>query len=127
MRTHGESGSAVAATLMVVPLLLCLALALAACGSTPPRPLRRRPADPLRGPRTWTTSKVVFDVRYMTGREGSIPPLLDVWAPKRAGPWPLVVMLHGGGVNTLWLSEWATKVAQRGAVVFVPEWSRALD
>lgn len=34
MRTHGESGSAVAATLMVVPLLLFLALTLAACGGS---------------------------------------------------------------------------------------------
>jgi hypothetical protein len=36
-------------------------------------------------------------------------------------------MLHGGGVNTLWLRSWATQVARRGAVVFVPEWSRLLN
>ena len=71
--------------------------------------------------------RITLDVRYMSQREGSLPPLLDVYAPKHGGPWPLVVMLHGGGVNTLWLRSWATQVARRGAVVFVPEWSRLLD
>ena len=124
MRTHWGSGSTVAAALMVVPLLLCLALALAACGGG-----TSTTASPSPGGSTPKTAdlgdvEVVFDVRYMTQREGSLPPLLDVYAPKQAGPWPLVVMLHGGGVDTLWLSSWATQVARRGAVVFVPEWSR---
>jgi acetyl esterase/lipase len=66
--------------------------------------------------------QIIRDVRYMAERKGPVPPLLDVYAPKQAGPWPLVVMLHGGGLDKAWLGAWATKVAQRGAVVFVPEW-----
>ena len=31
-------------------------------------------------------------------------------------------MLHGAGVNKMYLSTWATEVAQRGAVVFAPDW-----
>ncbi len=61
---------------------------------------------------------------YTTQAQGSVPSLLDVYAPKEGGPWPLVVMLHGGGLERWWYAKWATKVAQRGAVVFVPEWGR---
>ncbi|MCX6374414.1 MAG: alpha/beta fold hydrolase [Actinobacteria bacterium] len=71
--------------------------------------------------------RIIYDVRYMSRREGSLPPLLDVYAPKQGGPWPLVVMLHGGGLDTCWMGDWAAQVAQRGAVVFVPEWSRVLE
>lgn len=66
--------------------------------------------------------KIVRDVRYMTQREGWIPAALDVYAPKQAGPWPVVVMLHGASLRKYWLTAWAVKVAERGAVVFVPDW-----
>jgi hypothetical protein len=111
----------------VALLVVVAALALAACGGS-----SSTTASPATARSTSKTAEVdgvriVFDVRYMTQRKGSNPPLLDVYAPKQGGPWPLVVMLHGGGVGKMWLSSWATEVAQRGAVVFVPEWSRALD
>jgi predicted esterase len=68
------------------------------------------------------------DIRYMAQqREGWDPPLLDVYAPKQTGPWPLVVMLHGAGVGKHYLTAWATKVAQRGAVVFVPDWGIVIN
>ena len=66
--------------------------------------------------------QIVRDVRYMNQRAGWTPALLDVYAPKQGGPWPLVVMLHGGGAPRYSLTGWAVKVAQRGAVVFVPDW-----
>ena len=71
--------------------------------------------------------RITRDIPYMTQREGWDPPLLDVYAPKEAGPWPLVVMLHGATLNKTWLQAWAIKVARRGAVVFVPDWGRAIS
>jgi len=71
--------------------------------------------------------EITRDIPYMTQREGWDPPLLDVYAPREAGPWPLVVMLHGATLNKTWLQAWGTKVAQRGAVVFVPDWGRAIS
>ncbi len=71
--------------------------------------------------------EIVRDIPYMAQREGWDPPLLDVYAPQETGPWPLVVMLHGATLNKTWLQAWAIKVAQRGAVVFVPDWGRAIS
>ena len=110
-----------------VALTLLATLVLAACGGS-----SSTTASPSPGESTPKTAeldgvRITWDVRYMTRREGSLPPLLDVYAPKQGGPWPLVVMLHGGGLDRRWLIGWATQVAQRGAVVFVPEWSRFLD
>jgi predicted esterase len=73
---------------------------------------------------------ITRDIRYIAQqREGWDPPLLDVYAPKQAGPWPLVVMLHGAGANKgySYYPDWATKVAQRGAVVFVPDWGIVIN
>jgi acetyl esterase/lipase len=49
---------------------------------------------------------------------------LDVHAPTAAGPWPVVVMLHGGpGVlDRGWSAGWASLVAAEGFVVFAPTW-----
>jgi hypothetical protein len=61
----------------------------------------------------------------MAERKADRPPLLDVYAPKQAGPWPPVVMLPGGFERKdSYMSYWATLVAERGAVVFVPDWIR---
>ena len=111
----------------VVAVTLLATLMLAACGGS--SSTTASPSTAGSTPKTAELDgvRITWDVRYMTRREGSLPPLLDVYAPKRAGLWPLVVMLHGGGLDRRWLIGWATQVAQRGAVVFVPEWSRFLD
>jgi hypothetical protein len=64
-------------------------------------------------------------VPYMNRPEGSLPAVLNVYAPQSPGPWPVVVMLHEGGQGLAQMGSLATKTAQRGAVVFVPEWSRS--
>jgi predicted esterase len=64
-------------------------------------------------------------IPYMTRAKGMLPAVVNVYAPKEGGPWPVVVMLHGGGGTPLGMNDWATQVARRGAVVFVPEWGRA--
>jgi BD-FAE len=72
--------------------------------------------------------QIFKDIRFMSERTADRPPLLDVYAPKQAGPWPLVVMLPGGFEHKdTYMSGWATKVAERGAVVFVPDWIRIHD
>jgi acetyl esterase/lipase len=63
----------------------------------------------------------------MSQRSGWIPPLLDVYAPKEPGSWPVVIMLHGFSMRKAWLEDWATQVAQRGAVVYVPDWGHFIS
>jgi len=46
--------------------------------------------------------------------------VLDIYWPVAPGPWPVVVMFHGGGVTKSYLGTHAKKVAQLGYVVFVP-------
>ena len=77
---------------------------------------------------TTTTTGAVLEivqtgsVPYLTRAAGLLPGNVDVYSPKQGGPWPVVVMLHGGGLQRYWYARWAIPVAKRGAVVFVPEW-----
>jgi hypothetical protein len=69
--------------------------------------------------------RIFRDVRYLSKPEGGKgTSLLDVYAPKDAGPWPSVVILHGGGGTKKDPSALAAAAAERGVVVFVPTWSR---
>jgi len=70
-------------------------------------------------------ASVYSGIPYMNRAEGLLPAQVNVYAPKQAGPWPVVVMLHEGGMDIMSMSSWAAKAAQRGAVVFVPEWGRS--
>ena len=68
------------------------------------------------------TVREIPDVFYQEDPDGT-EHVLDVYVPTPAGgPWPVVVMLHGGGLSGAWLKDWATAVAEQGAVVFVPTW-----
>jgi hypothetical protein len=63
-------------------------------------------------------------VPYVNRADGSTG-VIHVWAPKEGGPWPVVVMLHGGDYPTFpgqYVVPSPAKVAQRGAVVFAPAW-----
>ena len=108
-----------------VALALLAALTLAACGGSGNTVSSSPTATGGASPISARDVQIVRDVRYMTQRAGWIPATLDVYAPKQAGPWPLVVMLHGGGLPRYWLTGWAVRAAQRGAVVFVPDWGLA--
>jgi predicted esterase len=47
---------------------------------------------------------------------------LDVYAPKEADEWPVVVFIHGtGGTKEGYIKE-STALAEHGAVVFTPNW-----
>ena len=126
MKRIGRSGSraTAAGVLASIVALTLLATFMLACGGSSSTTASPSAAGSAPAAREVEDIRIIYDVRYMSRREGSLPPLLDVYAPKRGGPWPLVVMLHGGGVDTEWMGEWAAQVAQRGAVVFVPEWFR---
>ncbi len=59
------------------------------------------------------------------GRVGS--PVTRRVCPERGGPLAPGGDAAWGHANKTWLQAWATKVAQRGAVVFVPDWGRAIS
>ncbi len=67
--------------------------------------------------------EVTRDVRYGDDRDGFHPALLDVYAPVEPGPWPLVMMFHGGGgqfQDKSGVDPVASVVASKGAVVVAP-------
>jgi acetyl esterase/lipase len=114
-------------------MLLVSAVALTGCSASAPSTSASgspgsptgASASPGTAGRARYTIEVFHDVRYMSEPEGGKgTSLLDVYAPDGAGPWPVVVMCHGGGETKDGYEGWATRVARRGAVVFVPTWSR---
>ena len=122
------SGALVAALVLLALLGVLLLAACGGSGSTTSALASVRPsqtASPSASTRMVHPIRVVRDVRYMSKAEGGkASALLDVYAPTDAGPWPVVVMLHGGGTTKDDYEGWATKTARRGAVTFVPTWSR---
>ena len=83
-----------------------------------PSPTAAATATPAPTPSVVVTS----DVAYESANPLLVPGVLDVHAPARAGPWPVVVMLHGGGGDKRDLREHASKVADLGFVVFSATW-----
>ena len=49
--------------------------------------------------------------------------LMDVYSPSDAGQWPVVLLLHGGGLNKSAVSGLARAIAGQGLVVFVPTYA----
>lgn len=73
---------------------------------------------------TPASTQVAADIEYESADPLLSSQALDVYAPTAAGPWPVVVMFHGGpGVLSKdFLGGWARDVAAEGYVVFVPAW-----
>ncbi len=57
---------------------------------------------------------VATDIPYTSERK------LDVYSPVEPGDWPVVVVLHGGGLTKSAVQGISKAIAQRGAVVFTP-------
>ena len=93
-----------------------------AAATPPPSPAATAPAAPTPTPAPTPSVVVTSDVAYESANPVLTPGVLDVYAPAKAGPWPVVVMLHGGGNNKGDLSEHARKVADLGFVVFSATW-----
>ena len=132
MGTQGKRGSSTIVASVLALLVLLAALALAACGGSGTTAASSPSATTAGATATTTPAaheiRVFRDVRFMAERKADRPPLLDVYAPKQAGPWPLVVMLPGGlESKDSYLKPWAKKVAERGAAVYVPDWIRTYD
>ena len=89
-------------TLILSGLLL---LALCACDATPP--LADRPSTALE---VTTHHDLSYSESY----------LLDVVAPNAPGPWPVIVLFHGGDGFKESVFLLGKEVAARGAVVFIP-------
>ncbi|MGZ3632270.1 MAG: dienelactone hydrolase family protein [Candidatus Limnocylindrales bacterium] len=63
-----------------------------------------------------------YGVPFESSDPAMVPGVLDVYSPASAGRWPIVVMFHGAGGARGDLSMQAARVAERGYVVFVPDW-----
>ena len=72
----------------------------------------------------WLPIETTADVPYLADA-GGVTHMLRVHAPLSPGPWPIAVMIHGGGgaYGAAILDPWAEAVAAKGAVVFVPRWA----
>lgn len=82
----------------------------------------RLDADPTAIP-TASTVTVTRDVAYESSSVNVLG-VLDVYAPTATGTWPVVVMFHGQPLTKSWLASYATRVAELGFVVFVPNWGQ---
>ncbi|MDH3755107.1 MAG: alpha/beta hydrolase [Acidimicrobiia bacterium] len=90
---------------------LTLLLLLFGCsGDDETTGLARRPGEVL-------PVLVEVDVPYSSSFD------LDVYHPDATGPWPVAVVFHGGEVLKSSVRSYASAVAERGVVVFVPEYS----
>jgi acetyl esterase/lipase len=77
-------------------------------------------------PPTVTTTK---NIAYESSNPVLTPGVLDVYAPTKAGPWPVVVMFHGAPgddpeTDRGYLSDKARAVTDLGFVVFNASWGQ---
>jgi len=94
--------------LLVGPIAVVLLAGCASAGGPTPTPATR-------------------NVAYEAANPVLVPGVLDVYAPAKAGPWPVVVMFHGAPGNDpltdrSGLGEHARRVADLGFVVFNASW-----
>jgi acetyl esterase/lipase len=67
------------------------------------------------------------NVAYESANPALVPGVLDIYAPAKVGPWPVVVMFHGApgsdpATDRGYLGENARRVADLGFVVFNASW-----
>lgn len=60
---------------------------------------------------------LVEGVEYIEGQQ------LDIHHPSAGGPWPVVVVLHGVGVDRLDYTAFSAELSRAGAVVFNADWT----
>lgn len=93
---------------------------------TPTRPSSATATPPARTPLPPTVA-VTRDLAYESSNPLLVPGELDVYAPTRAGRWPVVVMFHGAPgtdpkTDRTGLAPHASRVADLGFVVFNAAW-----
>ena len=114
------------ALLLVAALLTALVAGILVVGS---QPVRKLPAvvPPTVITPTPPTVVVTRDLAYESADRVLMPDALDIYAPPKAGPLPVVVMFHGApgsspATDRGNLSEHARRVAELGFVVFSASW-----
>ena len=95
----------------VITLLMLAGLAAGCIASQPA--LQITPPQPTQT----DTLRIYKDIPYTSTK------LFDIYQPAATGPHPLVLILHGGGMNKERIMYLSRVVAQLGAVVFTPTYS----
>jgi acetyl esterase/lipase len=107
---------------------LAALILLGGCGTgtgptqSPPSPTAVLPSNEVATPTPRPTPTVVVttNVAYEASNPVLTPGLLDVYAPAKAGPWPVVVMLPPGDKSRF--VTHARRIADLGFVVFSATW-----
>ena len=107
---------------LVVLLTACGAPAIGLSPTTAPVVTQRLPT-----PENYPTAAVIqlpasLPINEKTDLPYNSYELLDVFSPVSAGSWPVVIVLHGGGVTKASVSDLAMSIAGLGAVVFAPSY-----
>jgi hypothetical protein len=112
--------------LVVLTIVVATAVGCAPGAAPTPEPdtPTSTPAAPFVQPTPSYSVEVTKDIEYLTLLAPDAPvQKIDVYAPTEPGPWPVVVILHGGyqdKENPIYAS-FAEELAGRGVVVFVPQ------
>ena len=112
----------------------CASVLLAACAPEPPPPLPTPapalpPTQVFPSPEPSPTATVeaalpeAMEVVVAADLNYAGESLMDVYSPSDAGQWPVVLLLHGGGLNKTAVSGLARAIAGQGLVVFVPTYA----
>ncbi|MDH4136042.1 MAG: alpha/beta hydrolase [Anaerolineae bacterium] len=95
--------------------LALVMLLLGACGAPQPTPT----VAPTMTPSVEVTSDVVYATPLQTVGAAQ---RLDVYTPKEAGTWPVIVFLHGWNATKEGHIKESQAIAEQGAVVFTVNW-----
>jgi dienelactone hydrolase len=136
MNARGTAGPLVVGLVSVAMLAGCATSASptpAPASSSPagsPSAAVTTPSPTVAATPTPPTVVVTRDVTYESTDPLLTPDALDIFAPTKAGPWPVVVMFHGApGSDPVtdrgYLGEHARRVAELGFVVFNASWGHA--
>jgi acetyl esterase/lipase len=78
------------------------------------------PSGAVATPTPTAPATATYNVPYESANPRLVPGVLNVYAPSKVGPWPVVVLFPA--FDRASLREHARRVADLGFVVFVPEW-----
>jgi predicted esterase len=96
-------------------------LALAACSAPPSTPMDTDVDTP--APTLTPVAQVTHSITYASPlHPEASEQRLDVYAPNEAGPWPIMILMHGlGGTKEFHMPE-SQAIAAQGVVVYTVNW-----
>jgi acetyl esterase/lipase len=124
MRAHRAFGPLLIGMAVVLVLAACSSGAAVSNTSQASAPGSGSPETSPPSPNASPAVAETDDITYGPTGGQNEPNRLDVYAPTKDGPWPVVVMFHGGGLvsKDSYVAQ-ASAVAAQGFVVFVPTWA----